>query len=289
MSEQNDKIKARLLIADTSLINQREILEKLNSFLAECTDDLHKFGIEFEDAELFEKLLFQILYHNSSLTNLSKGSSIKVRDKSVKVKVDDISAAYSLARLQIETFVNLCYIFFLDIDYSKNLRAYVYKIHGLRKQIDLTQKHPKDYEPVSKMRKELAQELKKIRKLEEFKNASPSERADFIKPQHARLIKLVEVYESIQIGDLSRTHSLYSNHIHSEYISIRQLISALKKGNESEISCIFSEVLLKCSRMTSLVIANMNSQYELKEGSYSKAPSIMIKLVESLNELSAKL
>ena len=280
-------IKAWLLIADTSLINQREILEKLNSFLAECTDDLHKFGIEFENSGLFEKLLIQILFHNSSLTNLSKGSSIKVRDKSVKV--DDISAAYSLARLQIETFVNLCYIFFLDIDYSKNLRAYVYKIHGLRKQIDLTQKHPKDYEPVSKMRKELAQELKKIRKLEEFKNASFSERTKFINPKYAKLITPVEVYKSMQIGDLSRTHSLYSNHIHSEYISIRQLISALKKGNESEISCIFSEVLLKCSRMTSLVIANMNSQYELKEGSYSKAPSIMIKLVESLNELSAKL
>ena len=282
------KLKRCYIIDDKSLINQREILEKLNSFLAECTDDLHKFGIEFENSCLFEKLLIQILFHNSSLTNLSKGSSIKVRDKSVKV--DDISAAYSLARLQIETFVNLCYIFFLDIDYSKNLRAYVYKIHGLRKQISFIQKYPKDSEPVSKMRKELAQELKKIRKLEEFKNASPPLRKKFINPKHARLITLVEVYKSMQIGDLSRIrslYSLYSNHIHSEYISIRQLISALKKGDESEIS--FSEVLLRCSIMTSLVIANMNSQYELKEGSYSKAPSIMIKLVESLNELSAKL
>ena len=281
------KLKRGYLIADTSLINQREILEELNSFLAECTDDLHKFGIEFENSDLFEKLLIQILFHNSSLTNLSKGSEIEVRDESFKV--NDISAAYSLTRLQIDTFVSLCYIFFLDIGYSKNLRAYVYKIHGLRKQICLTQKHPKDFEPVSKMRKELAQELKKIRKLEEFKNASFSVREKFINPKDDRLITLVEVYKSMQIGDLSRIrslYSLYSNHIHSGYISIRQLIPA---GNESEISCIFSEVLLKCSRMTSLVIANMNSQYELKEGSYSKAPSIMIKLVESLNELSAKL
>lgn len=285
MSEQNDKIKALLSINDTSLINQREILEELNTFLADCTQDLHEFEIKFENAGLFEKLLFQILYHNSSLSNLSKGSSIKVRDK--KINVNDMTALYSLARLQIETFVNLCYIFFLDIDYSKNLRAYVYKIHGLRKQIFLTKKHLKDFEPVSKMRNELAQELRNIRKLDEFKNATFSVKEKFINPKYARLITPVEVFKLIQIGDLSRTHSLYSNHIHSEYISIRQLNSALKKGNESESS--FSTVLSICSRITSLVIANLNSQYKLKEGSYSKAPTLLIKLVESLNELSAKL
>ncbi|MDG5493222.1 hypothetical protein [Psychroserpens sp. SPM9] len=285
MSEQEDKLKALFSINDTSFINQREILEDLNTFLADCTQDLHEFGIEFENAGLFEKLLFQILYHNSSLLNLTNGSSIKVRDK--KIDVSDMTAVYSLARLQIETFVNLCYIFFLDIDYSKNLRAYVYKIHGLRKQLFLTQKHTKDFTPILKMRNELAQELKNIRKLEEFKVATFAKREKFINPKYARLITPNEVYELIQIGDLSRSHSLYSNHIHSEYISIRQLNSALKKSNESERS--FSTVLLTCSRITSLIIKNLNSQYDLKEGSFSKAPSLLIKLVESLNELSAKL
>ena len=32
----------------------------------------------------------------------------------------------------------------LECDYSKELRAYVYKIQGLRKQLDLTKKHPKE-------------------------------------------------------------------------------------------------------------------------------------------------
>jgi hypothetical protein len=41
--------------------------------------------------------------------------------------------------------------------------------------------------------------------------------------------------------------------------------------------------------MTSLVITNLNSQYKIKEGSYSKAPTLLIKLIESLNEISAKL
>ncbi|GAA4242151.1 hypothetical protein [Winogradskyella damuponensis] len=285
MSEQEAKLKALLSINDASLLNQREILKDLNTLLADCTQDLHEFGIKFENAGLFEKLLFQILYHNSSLINLTKGSTIIVRDKNINI--NDMTAVYSLARLQIETFVNLSYMFFLNIDYSKNLRAYVYKIHGLRKHIFLNQKYPKDFLPITKMRNELAQELRNIRKLEEFKTANFAKREKFINPKHARLITPNEVYELIQIGNLSRSHSLYSNHIHSEYISIRQLNSSLKKSKESVES--FSNILLTCSRITSLVIVNMNSYYNFKEGSYSKASTLLIKIVESLNRLSAKL
>lgn len=285
MNERKDKILALLSLNDLSLVNQRNILEELNSLLAECTQDLYEFEIKFENANLFEKLLFQIIFHNSSLVNLTKGSSINIRDKNIKI--NDMTAIYSLARLQIETFVNLSYIFFLDSEYSKNLRAYVYKIQGLRKQIFLTKKHPKDFEPISKMRNELAQELRNLRKLEEYKKTTFPTREKYTNPKYARLMKPEEVFQLIQIGKLSKTHSLYSNHIHSEYISIRQLNSALKKGKEGESS--FSTVLTLCSRISALVISNLISQYELEGGAYSKAPNRLIKLVESLNELSAKL
>jgi len=285
MNERKDKILALLSLSNLSLVNQRKILEELNSLLSECTQDLYEFGIKFENANLFEKLLFQIIFHNSSLSNLTKGSSINIRNKNIKI--NDMTAIYSLARLQIETFVNLSYIFFLDSEHSKNIRAYVYKIQGLRKQIFLTKKHRKDFEPISKMRNELAQELKNLRKLQEYKEATFSTKEKYINPKYARLMKPDDVFKLIQIGKLSRTHSLYSNHIHSEYISIRQLNSALKKGKESEAS--FSTVLTLCSRITALAIANLNSQYELERGAYSKAPNRLIKLIESLNELSAKL
>jgi hypothetical protein len=134
MNERKDKIFALLSLNDLSLVNQRNILEELNSLLAEFTQDIYE--IKFENANLFEKLLFQIIFHNSSLANLTKGSSINIRDKNIKI--NDMTAIYSLARLQIETYVNLSYIFFLDSEYSKNLRAYIYKIQGLRKQIFLT-------------------------------------------------------------------------------------------------------------------------------------------------------
>jgi len=167
------------------------------------------------------------------------------------------------------------------------MRAYIYKIQGLRKQIFLTKKHQKDFEPISKMRNELAQELRNLKKLKEYKNATFSTKEKYINPKYARLMKPDEVFQLIQIGKLSRTHSLYSNHIHSEYVSIRQLNSALKKGKESEDS--FSTVLSLCSRITALVISNLTSQYDLKRGEYSKAPKRLIKLIESLNELSARL
>lgn len=285
MTERNEVIEALFLINDMSLANQRTILVELNSVLADCTQDLHDFGIKFEDAGLFEKLLFQIVFHNSSILNLTNGSSINVRNK--KIPINDLTAVYSLARLQIETFVNLSYIFFLDCKYSKEIRAYVYKIQGLRKQIELNKKHPKDFKPVLKMRNELAEELRKIRRLKEFKDLPFSDRKRFINPTHARLINPDEVYRLIKIGNLSRTHSLYSNHIHSEYISIRQLKSAINKSEEYESS--FSTVILLCSRIAASVIANLHSQYGLETGSYSKAPLRLKKIVESLNKVSSQL
>jgi hypothetical protein len=73
------------------------------------------------------------------------------------------------------------------------------------------------------MRNELAQELRNLRKLEEYKKATFSIREKYINPKYTRLMKPEEVFQLIQIGKLSRTHSLYSNHIHFEYINIRQL------------------------------------------------------------------
>lgn len=285
MNEQGVVIEALLLINDLSLSNQKAILSELNSLLTECTQDLYDNGIKFEDAGLFEKLLFQIIFHNETLLTLTKGTLINVRNK--QLKINDLAAVYSIARLQIETFINLSYIFFVDSEYSKEIRAYVYKIQGLRKQIELTKKHPKDFEPIQKMRNELAEELRKIRKLDQFKNIPFSKRKRFTHPSHARLIKLDEIYPLIKIGNLSRTHSLYSNHIHSEYISIRQLKSAVNDNSQYESS--FSNVILLCSIITSLVITNMNEQYKLIKSSYSKAPLKLKKVIESLNKLSSEL
>lgn len=174
--QQRTSIEALLLINDLSLSNQKAILSKLNSLLIECTQDLYDNRIKFEDAGLFEKLLFQIIFHNETILTLTSGKLIEIRDK--QLKINDLTAVYSIARLQIETFINLSYIFFIDSEYSKEIRAYAYKIQGLRKQIDLAKKHPKDFEPIKKMRNELAEELRKIRKLDEFKKVPFSKEKD---------------------------------------------------------------------------------------------------------------
>lgn len=285
MNDQRTVIEALLLINDLSLFNQKSILSELNSLLTECTQDLHDNKIKFEDAELLEKLLFQVIFHNETLLTLTNGKLIKVRDK--QMKINDLTAVYSIARLQIETFINLSYIFFVNSEYSKELKAYVFKIQGLRKQIELTKKHPKDFEPIQKMRNELAEELRKIRKLDEFNKVSFSKRKKFTNPTYARLIKLDEIYQSIKIGNISIIHSLYSNHIHSEYISIRQLKSAVNNNSQYESS--FSTVTLLCSRITSLVITNIIEKYDLEKSSYSKAPLILKKIIESINKISSEL
>ena len=142
-------------------------------------------------------------------------------------------------------------------------------------------------EGVERILNELAEELRKIRKLDEFNKVSFSKRKKFTNPTYARLIKLDEIYQSIKIGNISITHSLYSNHIHSEYISIRQLKSAVNNNSQYESS--FSTVTLLCSRITSLVITNIIEKYDLEKSSYSKAPLILKKIIESINKISSEL
>ncbi len=281
MTELSAKMQALLSLNDMSLENQRSILLDLNSLLANCTQDLFDLGIKFENAGLLEKLLIQIVKHNLSIADISKGSYIKIRES--ELIMDDLTAIYSIARLQIETFVNLSYLFLLEFETSQELRICVYKIQGLNQQISLISKHPKDFEPVAKMRNELAQELKKLRNLSEFKLASNKQKNKYIKPRYARLKKPDEIYSLIKIGDLSKTHSLYSNHIHSEYISIRQLNSSMKNAEQNRNS--FSTVLILCSRITSLVITNFTSKYEIEKKSYSNKTDILKEIIETLNKM----
>ena len=266
ISAELEHLKALLALADMSLANQKKILQELNDLLGDCIQDLFEMGIKFEDAGLFEKLVFQIVYHNSSILKLTDGTSINVRSK--EIRINDLTAIYSLARLQIETFLNLSYIFFIESKHSIKLRAVVYKVHGLRKQIDLTEKHPKQFAPVVKLRKELSIELYKLRKLNQFKDLSFSKRKNLIYPKYARLLKPEEVYALINIGDLSDMHSLYSNHIHSEYISIRQLVSSLNRP--INIQDRNATVITICSRITSSVISNLEKNYDPKDGTLFK-------------------
>ncbi|WP_108809074.1 hypothetical protein [Aquimarina spinulae] len=284
MTKQSTKIKALLSLNDMSLKNQRDILIDLNSLLSNCTQDLFDFELKFEDAGLLEKLLIQIIKHNSSLIDLSKGFTIKIRDKDLLM--DDMTAIYSVARLQIETFVNLSYLFFIDFEVSQQLKVCVYKIQGLNQQISLTSNHPKDFEPIAKMRNELAGELNRLRNLEEFKTASRKQKNKYIKPRYARLKKPEEIYSMIKIGDLSRTHSLYSNHIHSEYISIRQLNSSIRKADGN--SSYYSTVLLLCSRITSLVITNLVSKYKIENGSFKNKTVVLGEIIQVLKRMYEK-
>lgn len=271
-------IQAFKQLNDTSVKNQRIILSDLNSLLADCTQDLYDTNTKFSDAGLFEKLIIQIINHNLSIYNLSKGANISI--KKTNILYNDITAVYSIARLQIETYVNLSYLFFIDIGISQELRICIYKIQGLNQQILLTKHHPKTHPQISKMRNELAKELRKLRSLEEFKLASRKQKRNYIKPKYARLIKPVEVYDLMKIGDLSKTHSLYSNHIHSEYISIRQLNSAFKNQNESLEG--FSTVLMICSRITSSIIKNLVTKYKLENESFAKKDKVIREMIKLL-------
>ncbi|MEO2052980.1 MAG: hypothetical protein ABGX00_14580 [Allomuricauda sp.] len=281
----NEELSALLLLRDMTENNQKKILADLNSFLIESTQDLYDFNVTFEDAGLLEKLLIQIIFHNSSLMNLTEGSKIPIRDKTLQIK--DLTAVYSIARLQIDSFINLSYLFFMESEYPQNLRVYVYKIHGLRRQLLLNKKHPKRSNQILKIRRELAEEIRKLRTTRRYLDASFKEREKFVEPKYAKLLKSEEVLKVQEFYNLERLYSLYSNHIHGEYIGIRQLNSSLKEQNVFENN--IASVLQTCCLITSSTIMNLVSKFGIENGYYSKAPSILKKIVEVQCKISKNL
>ncbi|WP_272149187.1 hypothetical protein [Tenacibaculum aiptasiae] len=274
-----------LNIGNQSIDNQSLILNKLNELLGECIQDLFDNNYQCYECSIYEKLLIQMLYHNSTILNISNISFINIRDK--KVGVSDLTALYSVARLQIETFINLSYLFFIDNTINSNFRINIYKIHGIKKQLKMNEKHSKYHPAIKKMRKELASELLKLRKSLSYIEADKKSKEKYINPKHARLLRPPYIYELMESGDISRLYSLYSNHIHSEYVSVRQLNSTF--NNFEEFNKLASITIFLCSRLTSIILSSFNKKHSFEINSYSKAGKEMKNLIIKINEISKKL
>lgn len=270
------------IMSDKSLESQLPILEMLNEVLGDLTQDLKEFNFKHEEAGLFEILLIQTILHNASIITLSKGSTIRVRSTSHELK--DLTGVYSIARLQIETFYVISSLFFTKESDDTNLKAVVYKIHGLRKQLHLNNHHPKTFEPVHRIRKELAAELFKLRRIKEYQESLNKQK--FEKPQFAKLEKPESILRKVRVGNLISSHSLYSNHIHSEYIGIRQFNSTYKTKSQNMDDSI-STVVEQCSRLTAAIICHVNRMARIEGGTISnlaKDKKLIIDILVQANQ-----
>lgn len=277
-------IRALLKISDKTIINQQDILSSLNNILADYLQDLFDRKVEIAQGGLFEKLSFQIVLHNSSLLKLSESRILSIKEK--KIEQFDISGIYTLCRLQFESFINLVYLYFIAHEIPNEIRISVYKIHGLRKQLSLTSHHEKSHPAIAKIRNEISTELQAMRNNRFFVKSKAKEKEKFVNPTYARLAKPLEVLRKINLSSMYDLYLLYSNHIHAEYIGMRQLNSAM--NGSSSVKDSISTTLLMCSRLTAVTIQLFNKRFALKESAYAAAPLDDRQLVEELSQLIEK-
>jgi hypothetical protein len=124
------------------------------------------------------------------------------------------------------------------------------------------------------MRSELRDELLKLRALDFYQTSSKKHKKEYLYPRRGRSTMPEVILKKLRMLHLSIQHSLYSNHLHSEYISIRQF-NEIKKGIAKrdqygivahtfvEMTCSILQELIEMYSNFSETLRNLNT-IELK-------------------------
>lgn len=234
------------------LVESSNDLEKKIEFLSSMTNCLFelannpfekKINIKFHQ-QVLEGKAYRFALANNSIISLIKGTKVKILDH--EINSIDIDSLNSITRMQIETFLILFYLVFDNVDdESKDFRFNIYKLHALQKQQNFVlSPNFKDTENSrEKIAKEMDEAIKAIKQSEIFQNATTTEQNDYLNPRYAKIINSSQLFErsGIQEARLDQMWSIYSNYVHSEYISDRQHNYRVNNPNSkaNSISLIF--------------------------------------------------
>jgi len=237
-----------------------EYFKSLTSVLFTVIQALHENN---ETVEYFQQTLeakyVRFGIANYSLMALLQKHNLDFNGKSFAV-VDSYSLS-SIARLQMESFLTMYYLFYDDIPTSeKNFRFNVYKLHGLNKQYNfqLAPNYKDKHGHLDRIKNELEEIISQIKASEYFINATQKQKGKYLNPKRAKMLNTQQLFEISGLGrQLNTAWQVYSNHAHAEYIADRQHYAKyrdLNKINESN-SLIITTSSILTSKLV-LLLAN---------------------------------
>lgn len=228
-----------------------------------------KVDIKYHDKEL-EGKFFRFGLANQSLINLIKGNKFKLIN--FDTEIADVFSVNAIARMQIESFMMMYYLFFINVDdEERDFQYNIYRLHGLQKQLSL--KFISKEDELIKQREKIISEISeveiRIKNSTLFKNSDLKQQNIYLKPTHARLIKTEKLFESTQINNIGidKIWNIYSNHAHSEHIGDRQYNSIYVIDKSVNKSC--SLVIKICNILTSKLIFNFIEKYDSIKEKYN--------------------
>lgn len=264
-----------------------EILELLNSNLFELIQSLKDGNVKLKyfQNEL-EGKYFRFGIANQSIINLSKGNLSTIFDKEVNIL--DVFSVFSIARMQIEAFTMMYYLFFDNISENElKMRYDVYKIHGLSKQSKFKAKSEHSKIKRDNILTELELTRNSLSKNPLFISLEIKEKENRLNPNYAKLVKSDEIMKKSGLTkiDYYSIWSLYSNHIHGEYISDRQYNAMFKnqKGVAKEVGVSLTLIITITARLCNFLCSEFNDAQK-KLDSFSERRKIHQRIWSGLVE-----
>lgn len=241
---------------DVKFVNDH--FSELNVVLGQCTQALYTNKESSKYAADIEGKLIRIYFANESLSRISEGFTSKVNNKLLKIY--DIFSIHSIIRQQISNFTNLYYLFLEDISVDeRTLRVLIYKLHGLQKQISLTNNISTPNIDREVLINEERQVKKSIESLPIFSSANKKFEKNLVKPEYALLEKPSAIWERLAMPCIGAKYNYLSNYIHSEYMSDRQYSTFFREGKYLHESICTN--LIFSSRLTSVFITLLSNNF----------------------------
>jgi len=263
-----------------------EITKTLNleiNVLAGLVEAVADAKIKIEPWQYFSQTLIgKIIYTSQSLTKLCEGHVYEpYLDKREKLKIVDINSIFVLVRSLIECYTTLYYIYNKDLPKEDQLFRFRLLQHAelksSRNMSDHFDSYPKEMVDLLAREKIQLDEIEKeIRKMPHFDKLTSDQKRKFNGNYGlARLFSWAKMIENSNLkNDIYQTlHSLYSNHAHSEYISLAQLSQLSMNSGNTDLIRFTRTSLMFVKMILSLSIEYVTENYTSAEITFNSYPS----------------
>ncbi|QNR23929.1 hypothetical protein [Croceimicrobium hydrocarbonivorans] len=198
-----------------------EYYSSLNKDFGIISNSIYDNKEKWKYAGDLESKLFRIYYANESIIRISKGYQTNLRDQ--RIEIFDVFSVYSLSRQQIETFLTCYHLYFEGVsEDEREFRNLTYKLNGILRQLELVSHIVNTDKRKQGLLSEHEQVLSLLKESAIYKGADIDLRRKYENPKHALIEKKSVLMEKSGLGRIQQSWKLYSNYVHSEYISDRQ-------------------------------------------------------------------
>lgn len=227
-----------------------------------------------------EGKLIRIFFQNESILRIADRQSPILKGQRL-----DINSIYALSRQLIESLLTTYYLFFDDISKSDlMIRILTYKLAGLIRQLDLVNEIDHSDVRLISLKEEKKSVICEVKNTLVYKSADQKERQKLLNPRKAILKSREDLIIDLNMPQLLQTWFLYSNYVHSEYISDRQFNDFYRNGI-GLIESVCTTLNSNC-RITAKLIFLMNNKFAYLQEAFENLPLVNKFRIDLWNKIS---